>query len=218
MIGGLPSPGRITAIAASGRTIYMGVEDEGLVVVDASDPGMPFRVRTLALDARVDAVAANRTSAYLMTPNGLRVLDVTGEGQPFLSSPDPTIRGASVSLVGRKLHVATGEGGTRSLGDESAQAETHQVNVLNNFFAPNELTIQAGDTVRWDNFSGFHNVFACVPGELGCCGAAVESFGNSAGFPWFYQHTFTVPGSNPYVCQPHAPAMNGMKPGTVNVC
>ena len=42
----------------------------------------------------------------------------------------------------------------------SAQAATHDVMVGNNFFSPNDLTIQVGDTVRWTNMAGFHDVTA----------------------------------------------------------
>ena len=37
---------------------------------------------------------------------------------------------------------------------------THEVTVGNNFFSPNDLTIQVGDTVRWTNNAGFHDVTA----------------------------------------------------------
>lgn len=42
----------------------------------------------------------------------------------------------------------------------SAMAETHDVLVGNDFFEPNDLTITVGDTVRWTNNSGFHDVAA----------------------------------------------------------
>ena len=35
-----------------------------------------------------------------------------------------------------------------------ASAETHIVTVGDNFFSPNDLTIQVGDTVRWENAAG----------------------------------------------------------------
>ncbi len=42
----------------------------------------------------------------------------------------------------------------------SVIAATHDVTVGNNFFSPNDLTIVVGDTVRWTNNSGFHDVAA----------------------------------------------------------
>jgi len=41
-----------------------------------------------------------------------------------------------------------------SLPTVSLFAETHVVTVGDNFFSPNDLTIQAGDTVRWSNAAG----------------------------------------------------------------
>ena len=40
------------------------------------------------------------------------------------------------------------------------RAEVHIVTLGNNFFQPNDLTIKAGDTVRWVNSTGFHDVAA----------------------------------------------------------
>jgi plastocyanin len=42
----------------------------------------------------------------------------------------------------------------------SVLAVTHDVVVGNDFFSPNDLTITVGDTVRWTNSSGFHDVTA----------------------------------------------------------
>jgi plastocyanin len=94
-----------------------------------------------------------------------------------------------------------------------ATAETHNVTVGNNFFQPSSLTVNVGDTVQWSNSTGVgHNVVSCNPLQSGCNGeTANETFGSGApsGF-WFYSYTFTAAGSNPYVCQPHAPGMAGV--------
>lgn len=83
----------------------------------------------------------------------------------------------------------------------------HEVGSFNNFFLPDQLTIQVGDSVRWSNSTGVgHNVVSCTRTEPGCdAESAQESF--SSGFPtgfWSYTHQFTALGENPYVCQPHA--------------
>jgi plastocyanin len=39
-------------------------------------------------------------------------------------------------------------------------AATHEVLVRNNFFSPNNLTIEVGDTVHWSSNGGFHDVTA----------------------------------------------------------
>ena len=56
----------------------------------------------------------------------------------------PTISLSAISMA--TIWLAT-----FSLG---AAAETHEVAVMDNFFSPNDITIQVGDTVRWTNASG----------------------------------------------------------------
>ena len=46
------------------------------------------------------------------------------------------------------------------LTGSAAVAAVHDVTVGNNFFSPNDLTIEVGDSVRWTNNSGFHDVTA----------------------------------------------------------
>ncbi len=93
-----------------------------------------------------------------------------------------------------------------------AQPQVHSVIVANDFFSPRILEIEVGDTVQWTNASGLHNVFSCVPQQLGCDTTATETF--VSGPPdlpiWTYSYTFQLPGSNPYICQSHAPFMTGL--------
>jgi plastocyanin len=71
---------------------------------------------------------------------------------------------------------------------------THDVTVANFSFTPAALTITIGDTVRWTNVLGTHNVVADD-----------NSFtsGPVAPAPWEYIHVFTTAGSNPYYCSLH---------------
>jgi len=64
----------------------------------------------------------------------------------------------------------------------------------NNIFTPNMLTITVGDTVRWINEQGFHNVVADD-----------NSFtsGAPSSDPWVYEIVFTTVGVNPYYCEVH---------------
>ena len=56
----------------------------------------------------------------------------------------PTISLSAISMA--TIWLAT-----FSLG---AAAETHEVAVMDNFFSPNDIIIQVGDTVRWTNAPG----------------------------------------------------------------
>ena len=80
------------------------------------------------------------------------------------------------------------------LSGSSFSQTTHDVTVQNFSFSPQSLTITVGDTVRWTNILGHHNVKADD-----------NSFtsGPAADAPWEYTHTFTAAGNNPYYCEPH---------------
>jgi plastocyanin len=82
-----------------------------------------------------------------------------------------------------------------------AQAQTsHNVAVQNNSFNPANLSIQVGDTVRWTNNSGSHN----VNGKASTFPSNPESFGNNVGTGWVFTHVFATAGSYDYQCDPHA--------------
>jgi plastocyanin len=84
----------------------------------------------------------------------------------------------------------------------------HQVELSNNLFTPSELSIDAGDTVRWVNTAGFHNVVA-DDGSF--------TSGAPSSDPWVYDHVFTTPGNNPYYCFVHGgPGGAGMS-GVITV-
>jgi len=71
---------------------------------------------------------------------------------------------------------------------------THIVTVQNFSFTPQTLIVSVGDTVRWENISGTHNVLA-NDGSF--------TSGNPALAFWAYSHAFTTAGDNPYYCEPH---------------
>ena len=76
---------------------------------------------------------------------------------------------------------------------------THNVNVTNNLFTPEVITISLGDEVIWTNSEGFHN----VNGTTGTFPDNPESFGNNTGNGWTYSYTFNTPGIYDYQCDPH---------------
>lgn len=66
------------------------------------------------------------------------------------------------------------------------------------YYSPQNITINVGDIVQWNNVSGSHNVTGTTqlfPGNP-------ESFGSGsvAGGPWTYSFTFTIPGDYDYHC------------------
>ena len=90
-----------------------------------------------------------------------------------------------------------------------AQAATHEVEVRNNFFSPNDLTIEVGDTVHWSSSGGFHDVTADD-----------NSFASPTSSSIDFSRTFTSIAEILYYCSVHsAPGLNinGNMNGRINV-
>lgn len=73
------------------------------------------------------------------------------------------------------------------------------VTVSSNTFTPSSITINAGDTVRWTNTGGNHN----VNGTTATFASNPESFGNDVDTGWVYVYVFTAPGTYNYQCDVH---------------
>jgi len=78
-------------------------------------------------------------------------------------------------------------------------ATFHEIQSLASQFSPDSLTINVGDTVRWTNASGFHN----VNGTSTFFPNNPESFGNAISSNWTFTHHFTVTGTYDYQCDAH---------------
>ncbi|MBL4862570.1 MAG: T9SS type A sorting domain-containing protein [Crocinitomicaceae bacterium] len=66
-------------------------------------------------------------------------------------------------------------------------------------FTPSSITINVGDTVRWTNSGGNHN----VNGTTLTFPSNPESFGNATGFGWTYSYVFNTAGTYDYRCDVH---------------
>jgi plastocyanin len=82
-----------------------------------------------------------------------------------------------------------------AFGGGAAQAAEYPVSVSSNVFAPADLTIAVGDTVRWENSSGFHNVR--FDGEMVGQPAAADNT------MWSVTRTFATAGTFSYYCERH---------------
>jgi plastocyanin len=79
-----------------------------------------------------------------------------------------------------------------------AIAETFDVQVRNTSFSPNNLTIEVGDTVRWTNNAGLHDVTADD-----------NSFGSVTSNSFTFSHTFMSVEEVRYHCSVHSsPGLN----------
>jgi plastocyanin len=86
-------------------------------------------------------------------------------------------------------------------------ATTHTVVVSSFQFTPNSLTIQLGDTVRFNCTSGSHN----VNGSLSAFPTNLAGFtsGPTAAAPWTFLFVPTLAGTYQYRCDPHSGSMVG---------
>ncbi|MEM6395710.1 MAG: lamin tail domain-containing protein [Bacteroidota bacterium] len=76
----------------------------------------------------------------------------------------------------------------------------HRVEVRSNVFDPENIFIEVGDTITWENVNGFHN----VNGSLADYPDNPVEFGNgTASAPWTYQFVFDQEGFYGYRCDPH---------------
>ncbi len=91
----------------------------------------------------------------------------------------------------------------------AASAVTHEVTVGSNFFSPNNLTINVGDTVHWTSSGGLHDVTA----DDGTWGSPTSSRIN-------FSHTFTTVEEVFYYCSVHSSPggnINTQMNGRINV-
>jgi plastocyanin len=65
-----------------------------------------------------------------------------------------------------------------------------------------DLTIETGDTVRWEWISGFHNVVSGFPGEPGE-GTLFNSGSPTGDAGTFFEYTFLDNGTYGYHCEVH---------------
>jgi len=126
------------------------------------------------------------------------------------SIPSDPLPPVNVATAGRWRLIASDEQGLSMVRSRGGAPQLFPVAVSNDFFSPQIIAVDVGDTVRWTNASGFHNVDSCDEGELGCEGeisAEIFRSGQPQDPLWIFSHEFTQAGLNRYVCESHAPFM-----------
>jgi uncharacterized protein (TIGR03118 family) len=118
--------------------------------------------------------------------------------------------GSIQAAAGATTTTTTVPGATTTTTLGGGGTQTHTVMVGDGgalTFAPADLTIQVGDTVRWVWGSSGHSVVSgtngnadnqfCSPSNTGCDNPPLSSRGTT------YEHTFTQAGTVPYYCSVH---------------
>jgi plastocyanin len=95
-----------------------------------------------------------------------------------------------------------------TFGGGAAQAAEHPVTVSSNVFAPADLTVAVGDTVRWTNTGGSHNV-KFDDGSF-------EDPPMVSAMLWSTTRAFSAAGEFGYICELHGPP-NGDMAGIIRV-
>ncbi len=90
-----------------------------------------------------------------------------------------------------------------------AQGAIIDVQVSSNRFSPRDATINVGDTVRWTNVQGIHNVDSDIPNLF--------RSGIPTSPPWTFEFTFNAPGTFLYHCDAHGSSGGVGMAGTVTV-
>jgi plastocyanin len=203
LVGSIPAGGyRILAINPTAIMTVLGVES-----------------------IEIERIATNNGGERLAIsdPNGNLIDEVTYDDQDEWPDFDDGTDGAGATVelcdvtsdnsLGSNWGVSTNDlgvmvNGISFLGTPNAANSSncefipdHIVEVSNNKFTPQDLVINEGESVRWMNVQGFHN----VNGSLDEYPNNPEGFtsGNAASSPWTFDYTFNVEGVYDYHCDPH---------------
>lgn len=109
--------------------------------------------------------------------------------------------------------LATFAVGLLGFAGASTAAVFSVVTTPSNSFSPANLVIQVGDTVRFTNNGGLHNVAATSGATFrcadGCDGDGSGGDGTPSADAWSFTIVFNTPGTINYLCEIHAPGMAG---------
>lgn len=205
-VGFLPMNGTFTALAVSGNTAYVAVKDGGIEMVDLAVPGRPEPAGRIPLNEPLSALAVDSDGTLIAAgASGIRLRPraIEGEAWPAAALAIPA---SDLLLQGRALYAA-GASGVFLLRAESGKASTVDVDVGNIFFRPSTVSLNEGDTVKWNWVGGIHSsTSGSCPGGNCTPDGKWDSGVKSAGS---FSRTFSSSGTFPYFCSIHLASMTG---------
>ncbi len=106
--GSLDTPGQARNIVLSGNWAYIADYNEGLQIIDISDPGNPSLVKTWETDSYTYDVELSGNYAYLADgSSGLQILDITDPSSPVPAGSYEAAQSAQgVTLSGNYAYIA----------------------------------------------------------------------------------------------------------------
>lgn len=105
--GRFDPPEHIRHVTCDGSWAYVCAGNDGLLVVDLSDPGAPVQVADLRFDGNTWGTALHGSRLYVPT-GGLQVLDVSNPRHPQIVGSSPMGHGLRVSVDGAVAVTASG--------------------------------------------------------------------------------------------------------------
>ncbi len=130
--------GALYCTIVSGDIAYLAHGVDGLQILDVSDPTAPAWLGEYNPTYSINEVAASRRYAYLGTPSGIDVVDISDRTNPWLvSSYAMTSNPRDIHLVGNILYVAAGTAGFFALdtGNPASLAEIGSLNLSGSVYA-----------------------------------------------------------------------------------
>lgn len=129
--------------------------------------------------------------------------DAIGSCKNMIKSTEATLEKISATFGG------CGHSGTIIL-QPGEPPTTVLINVGDDFFFPNKVTISAGQTVRWTNNGDLPHLINANPGTEKCRPVSNEAFNSPTLSPGdVLERTFNTPGTFAYHCEFHGCAMKG---------
>lgn len=220
---------RSESITVDRRTFVGGLSVAGMIglagcVGDDDDDGDEYVTPTLDVETGEATDIGERTATLtgeVVTLEGLDEAAISFEYGEADGDLDSTVEGETVSEPGdfevaveelipdtayefravAEAEDLVAEGAVEQFSTAEAEPN-YTVVVEGTSFTPDELTISVGETVEWVFEGGGHNIFITEAPEE-------SDWEGTEGFDRYpqghhHQHTFLVPGTYEYYCQPHS--------------
>jgi len=146
--------GSTQAVAVSGSYAYVVCTDDGLKVIDISNPSSPQVVGSLPTDNYMEDIAISGSYAYIALPDpGLQIINISNPTSPYVVDSVDILNAYSVTISGSYAYVATWNQGLYVV-DISAAPTCHIIGELDIGANGLDFIEVSGSYVYIDGFGG----------------------------------------------------------------